>query len=315
MNPLFDTVFYSEKRRSVMLLLLESPRDLNFLKKELHETSVSLLPQIKRLIDDGIVIHDQASGEYRLTMIGDLIAKKIRPFIRKIEVIDRDPEFWAAYDLSAVPGPLLDRLSEIGRFSITEIDLRSVYFTVDTEFCRMIAEADSVKTFTTFNLAEYIPVYYERLTAGIPMTIMTTSTLIERGRPYFDRINELLKMPDVFLYESPSDIKICELTVTDKVLLLSFYPAKDDLNLRYLVSYEESAIRWGNDLFDYLKSLSVRKTELRRTAVTCGMILRFNIIISDHSLSGFIIHFKTRFHPRSFTRSTVHSHYFRKEIL
>jgi predicted transcriptional regulator len=72
-------------------------------------------------------------------------------------------------------------------------------------------------------------------------------------------------MPDVCLYESPSDIKICELTVTDKVLLLSFYPAKDDLNLRYLVSYEESAIRWGNDLFDYLKSLSVRKTELRRT--------------------------------------------------
>lgn len=260
MNSLFDTVFYSEKRRSIMLLLLEAPCGLDHMKKELHETSVSLLPQIKRLIDEKIVVHDE--GVYRLTMIGELIARKIQPFIRKIGVIDQNPEFWAAYDLSAIPTPLLDRLSDIGQFYIIEVDLRSVCFTINQTLNDMIAEAASVRTFTTFNLSEYVPVYYERLMAGIPMTIITTETLIERGRPYFGQINELLKMPNAALYQSPPDIKICELTTTDKVLMLSFYPAQDDLNLRYLISTEPSAIAWGNDLFDYLTALSSRKTEL-----------------------------------------------------
>jgi predicted transcriptional regulator len=69
-------------------------------------------------------------------------------------------------------------------------------------------------------------------------------------------VNELMGMDNVSLYISKEGIKITEVTVTDKIMLLGLFDKNGKFDQQFIMSFEPSAIRWGRELFDYFKRLS-----------------------------------------------------------
>ena len=47
-NTLLDLILLSEKRKNVLLLLLEGPKDIETLKKALNASATAIQPQVKK---------------------------------------------------------------------------------------------------------------------------------------------------------------------------------------------------------------------------------------------------------------------------
>lgn len=258
MHSYYDAVFYSEKRRLVLLELLSGPLSTNDLIERLNETPVALLPQIKRLADEGLITNSDSVCS--LTMIGKLITEQSEPLIKNAELIDKNTHYWSRYDLSAIPEFLRKRLYEIGDFRIIEVDLRSVYYEPNPDINDMIKNARYIRTFTTMNQPEYVEIYYSRVRAGAKMEILIPKILLDILKTNPQNIEKISDMPqdvDLSFYETPANIKIAEVTVTEDVLMLTLYPTKENLDYRYVISEEKRGIKWGNELIDYIKGLSV----------------------------------------------------------
>ncbi|NLI61851.1 MAG: DUF1724 domain-containing protein [Methanosarcinaceae archaeon] len=240
-----------------MLELLEGDKHTNELIKNLGESSVSLLPQIKRLVDEGLIV--QNDGICSLTMIGELIIKQSETLIRNSDLINKNIKFWSRYDLSDIPDYLLGRLYEIGKFDIIEVDLRSVYYEPNPYIDKMIKDAKFLRTFTTMNQPEYVETYYNCILSGCNTEILFPKALYDILKSNPENVRKKESLPEnsrlKFIITSP-DIKIAEVTVTDEVFMLTPYPLKESLDYRYLISKEKSAIKWGNDLIDHIKSIS-----------------------------------------------------------
>ena len=261
MNSLIETVFFSEKRKAVLILLFEKgPLSIEDIKNALNETSVSILPQIKVLIDNNLVI--QNDGTYALTELGKTITEKVSPFVKNLQLLGKNPQYWSEHDTSEIPEHLFNRIREIGDFEIIEIDLRSVYYEPNPIVNEYIREANSIKTFITYYTPEYVPSYYERLMDGAAISITTSDYIIDMAKNYRAEINTLLRLDRAELYVYQADTRIAEVTVTDKTLLMVLYSTSGNLDYSFLVSKEPSAIEWGNELYEYLKNKSVERKEI-----------------------------------------------------
>ena len=69
-------------------------------------------------------------------------------------------------------------------------------------------------------------------------------------------ITELMDMDNLSIYISKDGIKLTEVTVTDKLMLLGLFDKKWKFDHQFIMSFEPGAIRWGREMFDYFKKLS-----------------------------------------------------------
>ena len=67
-KTLIDVIFASEKRKAVLLLLKEEPKETQDILKSLDTTRQALLPQMKVLEEHHLVSH--YNDTYELTTIG-----------------------------------------------------------------------------------------------------------------------------------------------------------------------------------------------------------------------------------------------------
>ena len=87
-NSLLDLIFLSEKRKNVLLLLLEGPKDINTIKKILKASATSVQPQVKMLREKHLVVQDREL--YRLSEIGKIIAEKMKPLLDTLSVLEEN---------------------------------------------------------------------------------------------------------------------------------------------------------------------------------------------------------------------------------
>ena len=55
---LLGTLFLSDKRKDLLLLLIERPMNIDEIKNTLNVTSSAMMTQIKILIDQGIIFYE-----------------------------------------------------------------------------------------------------------------------------------------------------------------------------------------------------------------------------------------------------------------
>ena len=66
---LIDLAFLSEKRKDVLLLLVEGPKTGDEIKTALNVNSTAIMPQIKKLKEGRLIIQDK-KNTYRLSDMG-----------------------------------------------------------------------------------------------------------------------------------------------------------------------------------------------------------------------------------------------------
>ncbi len=87
-SSLITILLSSEKRTELLLLLKEKPRAIDEINNELDTNSVAILPQLKKLKENGLVI--QQDKIYDLSLLGKIIVRKMESLVKAFRQLEED---------------------------------------------------------------------------------------------------------------------------------------------------------------------------------------------------------------------------------
>ncbi|AKB14485.1 MAG: ArsR family transcriptional regulator [Methanosarcina thermophila] len=87
-SSLITVLLSSEKRTNLLLLLKEKPRTIEEINSELGTNSVVILPQLKKLKENGLVIHEDKV--YELSLLGRVIVQKMESLVTAFRQLEND---------------------------------------------------------------------------------------------------------------------------------------------------------------------------------------------------------------------------------
>jgi len=275
-SSLLDTLFLSEKRKDLLLLLKkEGPKNSEDIKDVLDFPWKSITPQIKKLTDWGLVLEDH--GVYSLSEMGAVIASNVEFFLSTLSVYEDNLDFWSDHDVSPVPFHILNKIGELGHVRIIEQDFSNV-FRIPEEIMTNLMNSKRIMSFISIFHPFSLLLLFEYIQKNIEATTIVTEKVLEAFQTEYHSdipilqtnnpiINKALieykkeiknvfcsKASDFLVYEG--DLKPMSMIITDKIFILSLLDKKGRLTTRFLIAFEPQALKWGEELFMYYKERS-----------------------------------------------------------
>lgn len=250
---LIDLAFLSEKRTNVLLLLEEGPKTSDEIKTALNVTSTSIMPQIKKLKEGNLI--NQESDLYRLSEMGEIVVEKMEPLLNTVRVFEENYDYWVNHDLSAIPEYLLNRIDELGNYFLLEPDLNRL-FEVPEDFKKNLLESRCIMTVLSFFHPLYFALYSELARKEAEMYLILTEPVFERmKKDYTEELQELLNSKNTKIYICDKNITLKNV-VTDRFCSVILFDRKGKFDHQRLISFDESALKWCEELFKYYKDMS-----------------------------------------------------------
>ncbi len=257
MNPgLLDLILFSEKRKDFLLLLKEGPKDIEEILEKLQVPRTALLPQIKKLKEEDLVIHEE--GMYRLSTIGEIIVEKMQPLLDTLSVFEKNEEFWADRKLAAIPPHLVKRISELGDYRLIEPDL-SHTFDLNPEFEKYLSNSSCIHMFFSYFHPQFPALFLNLAKKGIDVSLILSEAVYFRlVEDFKEEGKEFLKIENASLYileKMGVDIPAL-IAATDRIMSLGLFNESGRFDRQYVISFEPRAIKWGEELFEYYRDMS-----------------------------------------------------------
>ena len=259
-SSLIDTIFLSEKRKNLLLLLLDGPKSSDEIKEALDVSWRAMIPQIKKLKENDLVI--QENKIYSLSSVGKLVVENMRPLLDTLKVVELDNNYWVNRDLSTVPEGLSKRIGELGDCILVEPDLDHL-FELPAEFTVHIKGSKNVLICASYFHPAYPGLYSELVDNGVELSIVMTESVLERFKQdCMDELKKMLGSKKVHLYVCDEGIKPPTVIITDEALLLSFFNISGKYDHKDIVSSDPGALEWGKELFQYYREISRQLSEV-----------------------------------------------------
>jgi predicted transcriptional regulator len=252
---LISTVFLSEKRKNTLLMLMDGPASVDEIKDSLTGTTSAIMAQVKILFEQGLI--EQKDDQCRLTSIGKLIMKKIRPLIETLNVVEDNKDYWDSRNLDPIPEFLLDRIGNLGEILIHEPDLNHL-FEPPKALLTSLKQTRNVCTFYSY-FCPTCPYNYSELAKNeVNYNLILTRPVYERLRDeYTEQHDAMINSKNSHMYICDDEsMKLGALSVTDDLMLIAFFNKDGFFDHKKVLSFEESARNWGQDLFQYYKERS-----------------------------------------------------------
>jgi predicted transcriptional regulator len=252
---LISTVFLSEKRKNTLLMLMEGPATIDEIKESLTGTTSAIMAQVKILLEQGLI--EQEEDEYRLTSVGKIIMKKIKPLTETLNVLEENKDYWDSRDISAIPEFLLDRIGELGDLMIHEPDLNHL-FEPPKELLTSLKNTKNASTFYSYFCPSCPNNYSELAKKEVHYDLVLTRPVYERLKEeYSDQHKAMMESRNSNIYICNDEtIKLGALSITDDLMLIAFFNKEGVFDHKKAISFDESARKWGKDLFLYYKENS-----------------------------------------------------------
>jgi predicted transcriptional regulator len=257
MSPgLLDLILFSEKRKAFLLLLKEGPKNIEEILEKIQVPRTALLPQIKKLKEDGLVIHE--GGLYKLSIIGEIIVEKMQPLVETLQIFEKNENFWIDRKLSPIPPALMKRINELGNYHIIEPDL-SHTFDLNAEFVNYLFASSSIRIFFSYFHPQFPDLFLRLARKRIEMSLVLSEAVYSRFHEDFrTEGEEFLKMENtkLFILEKKGIEIPAVVASTDKVMVLGLFNENGRFDRQYIVSPNQRVIKWGEDLFEYYRNMS-----------------------------------------------------------
>ncbi|WP_445476312.1 helix-turn-helix transcriptional regulator [Methanococcoides methylutens] len=254
-SSLSDTIWLSEKRKNLLLLLVEGPRNIDQIKTSLNVTSKAMMPQIKILKEQDMIIQNE-SDEYELSDVGRIIVKNMSPLLKTLEVIEENREYWATRDLTAIPESLAYRLGELGQCMFIEPDLNHM-FDLPIEFTENLTRSKDVKMFASYFHPLYPELFSEIIEKGIKFELILTDSVLERmKKDCLEHLKLLASSENTELHICDDSIKLTTISVTERFTYICLFNKDGRYDHTKLMSFDDSARLWGDELFSYYQERS-----------------------------------------------------------
>lgn len=259
-SSLIDLIFNSEKRKNVLLLLMEGRKSRDEIKTSLNVTSTALIPQIKKLKEQGLVIQD--NDHYILSNMGKVLVENMMPLLNAVDVFEENSSYWLNRDLNGIPGNILKRFGELGNYLIIEPDLNYL-FEFPAEFTENIGKSSYIRAFNAYFHPEYPSLYSALAEKGIDFSLVLSKSVYERmHHDYPEEVSKFLQMENTDLAISKETSGLATLVTTDRFLFLCFFDNRGQYDHRIIMSFDSRALKWSRELFDHYKERSECITQL-----------------------------------------------------
>ncbi len=253
LNDLLNIISASDKRRNLLMLLLRGPREWDEIRAKLKVTATGMLPQIKILEEENLVLRE--GKRYSLTPLGKIIASRMEPLVRIIDVLNRNPRFWREHDLSVLPPEILLDIGMLGNYRIVEIPIED-FFNVNP-FLDKIAGAKTVRGIAHTVHPKYPDFFLTLAKNGVETSLILTPGVFRIVcDSYRGMLEEFLACPGAHLYVPDRDLRF-SIVVTDMNFSLSLFYANGAFDARHdVVSFDASALEWGESIFSWYRKQS-----------------------------------------------------------
>lgn len=259
-NSLLDLILLSEKRKNVLLLLLEGPKDIETIKKELNASATSVQPQVKMLKEHHLIV--QEKGLYSLSEIGKIIADKMKPLVDTLFVFEENSDYWADRELDAIPPFLLRRISELGHSTIIEPQIDHM-FEMIPEYAENAEKAKEMKIALPYFHPLFPSFYLKIAEKGVKISIILPETVLKRwGEDFREETEKFIKLENASLYVCADCERIPSIVAADNFMTIALFPKDTVFDRKYIMSFEPGALSWGKELYDYHEKCSKQVHDL-----------------------------------------------------
>lgn len=250
-SKLISAITFSKKRENLLLLLRDGPRTLEEIRKSLNVTSSGMIPQIRKLEEQKVV--KQEGKKYLLTDTGTVIAEVFASLIRTAEIIEKYSDFWESHEMRAIPLHLLKRIYELGDCRLIETKISDIY-EPHKEWLEVISKSKKIMGISPAFHHSYPPFFLQLAQSGVEVSIILTRDVFNKAiNEHRLTLQKFLEIRAAHLYVSDENIKLAS-GVTDGFCSVSlFFRDGGYDSLRDLVSFDQSAVKWGEELFRHFQ--------------------------------------------------------------
>ena len=239
----------SEKRKNLLLLLRGSSKTLDEIREPLRVTSSGIIPQIRKMEERHLIA--QVNRKYKLTEMGSVIADYFCNFEGIEKIFKNDIKYWDEHKISAIPLEFRLRLHELGNYEIVRSTPTDI-FKPHSEDMRNLMNSSLMK-----GIAPVLYPDYPRYVSDLAEKSMDISIIIT------DEILEIIEKTYMKEHNIYPGLKKIYLSVCHEKIEFAFLAADHFLSLRLflkdgnydfhekIMSFDKSAIVWGEDLFNY----------------------------------------------------------------
>jgi predicted transcriptional regulator len=259
-SQLLELIFLSEKRKDLLLFLKDGPKSISEIRKNLNVDLVAILPQIKKLRDNALII--KTGDIYTLSPLGIAVAGKMQPIIDVLTVFGNNYEYWTNHAVESIPAPLRERLGELANCTFSEPPDRTRLFEPHREFVENLMKSRKINGTASIFHPDYPSLFLSFAKKGAEISILVTRPVYERIKEeYGAELSEYLKFKNASFYVCSKKMELSHVA-TDRFLSLTLpfsdgtFDHKEDV-----LCFDPVAIQWGEDLFAYYRNISDRITE------------------------------------------------------
>ncbi|MEN6610512.1 MAG: winged helix-turn-helix domain-containing protein [Methanoregulaceae archaeon] len=253
MADLLSTIISSDKRRNVLLLLQEGPQTLEDIKSRLNVTATGMLPQLRILESEFLI--QRSDRNYELTIIGKTIVSHLDPFIRTVDVFNRNKKFWREHLLSEIPEDILLGIRDLGDYQILETPDEEIFGI--NAFIDNLVGAKDVKGLSHTVHPRFPGFFMDLAKRGVKSSLVFTPGVYRiLQEKYPGWMDEYLDLDTTEVWVTNRDFKF-SYAVTDRYFSLSIFYANGIFdNKNDIISYDPSARAWGEKIHAYLLTQS-----------------------------------------------------------
>ena len=260
-TELIGTLFLSEKRKNLMILLLSGPMTIEAIKAELNVTTSAIMTQIKILMDQGLVVYD--NNVYSLSALGEVISQKMIPLLKTLEMYSSNQKYWNNHK-PAFPPALLPRLGELQNCTLVEPEMSRLY-ELPLKFEENLLKSKRVLEVSSFFSPVYQSMYTHMIRDGAEIDLILSPSAFERFKTDYDALlKEYLNSPNfrIYVYEEP--IEIASTVITNHFFSVSLFNNNGTYYNHCLMSFDPSTLLWGEDLFNHYleKSIQIKANDI-----------------------------------------------------
>lgn len=248
-QSLIDLVLFSDKRKDLMLLLKEKPRDIDVIKESLSVDAGTIQPHLKKMKAAGLII--EADKTYCLSTIGEVILENLQPLLDMATVFERNPEYWSSHNLNSIPYDLLKRINEIGNFELLEPDTQHLAET-PKKLLENLFSSKKILTYVAYFHPQAPSIYAELAGSGAEITLCMTENVAKYLFAHYpDEAKRLYRAKNskLFVLSKPAGIPL--VIVLDSILVFKLFELDGKFRDQLVLSSGKGAILWGIELFEF----------------------------------------------------------------
>jgi predicted transcriptional regulator len=255
-NSLLDLILLSEKRTKVLLLLLEGPKDIETIKKTLKASATSVQPQVKKLKEQRLIL--QEKNLYMLSEIGKIIADKMKPLLDTIYVLEENADYWAERDMSQIPSFLMHRINELGHCTLIEPPTDYI-FELIPEYVKNAEKAKRLEAVIPYFHPLFPSFFLKLVENGASVSLIFSESVLKRWIvDYREQTEKFTKMENTKIFVCTDCEKIPAVTAADNFMAIALFPKNAIFDRKYMICFEQGALVWGKELYDYYEQSSER---------------------------------------------------------